>query len=261
MISYLQPGAGRRLSAANFASYPEPYFHPDRVMTEHDLVFLLEGEWEVCQSGQRYRMEPGDVLLLEAGQHHYSETPCAPGTRTMYLHIAAHPQDGQALPSQLKIPTLTKASALNLRRGFQQIINEFYSRDPRRSIRIAALIDLLLCDLAQAAEHQQEKWPVGAVRSILLGNPSVNYSADELAEQMNLPTRRLRYLFQNACGQPLHRYQLDLKLDMARQLLLTEPDHTLSDVAETFGFTDAFHLSHAYKRRFGHAPRDEQKNT
>lgn len=259
MISFLQPGAGRRLGAANFVSYPEPYLHPDRVMNEHDLVFLLEGQWEVCQSGQRYLMEPGDVLLLEAGQHHYGETPCTPGTRTMYLHITAHPQDGQALPGQLKIPTLTKASALNLRRGFQQIINEFYSRDPRRSIRIAALIDLLLCDLAQAAEYHQEKWPVGAVRSILLSNPSVNYSADELARQLNLPSRRLRYLFQNACGQPIHRYQLDLKLDMARQLLLTEPGRTLSDVAETFGFTDAFHLSHAYKRRFGHAPREKQK--
>ena len=259
MISFLQPGAGRRLGAANFVSYPEPHLHPDRVMNEHDLVFLIEGEWEVCQSGERYLMKPGDVLLLEAGQHHYGEMPCTPGTRTMYLHISAAPQDGQPADGALAIPTLTKASALNLRRGFQQIINEFYSKDPRRSVRIAALIDLLLCDLAQAAEYQQEKWPVGAVRSILLSNPGVNYSADQLAEQMNLPARRLRYLFQNACGQPIHRYQLDLKLDMARQLLLTESDRTLSEVAETFGFTDAFHLSHAYKRRFGYAPRKKQK--
>ena len=259
MISFLQPGAGRRLGAANFVSYPEPHLHPDRVMNEHDLVFLIEGEWEVCQGGQRYLMEPGDVLLLEAGQHHYGEMPCTSGTRTMYLHISAAPQDGQPADGALAIPTLTKASALNLRRGFQQIINEFYSKESQRSVRIAALIDLLLCDLAQTAEYRQDQWPVGAVRSILLSNPGVNYSADQLAEQINLPARRLRYLFQNACGQPIHRYQLDLKLDMARQLLLTEPDRTLSDVAETFGFTDAFHLSHAYKRRFGHAPQDDRR--
>ncbi len=258
MLSFLQPGAGRRLDAANFVSYPEPSLHPDRVMSEHDLVFLIEGEWEICQSGQRYLMDPGDVLLLEAGQHHYGEMPCAPGTRTMYLHIAAHPQDGRQLPGCLKIPTLTKASALNLRRGFQQIINEFYSSNPYRTARIAALIDLLLCDLAVSENSAHEQWPVGAVRSILLNQPNVNYTADELAEKLHLPVRRLRYLFQNACGQPLHQYQLTLKLDMARQLLIAEPDRTLSDVAETFGFTDAFHLSHAYKRRFGHAPRDKQ---
>ena len=256
MISFLHPSACRRLSAANFSAYSEPYFHPDRVMTEHDLVYLIEGEWEVCQNSERFLMEPGDVLLLEAGQHHYSELPCAAGSRTMYLHISAHPQDGRALADHLKIPTLTKASSLNLRRHFARIINAFYSQDPYRCVRIAALIDLLLCDLAQSAEEaRQEKWPVGAVRSILLSNPRHNYSADELASRLNLPVRRLRHLFGSACGQPLHRYQLQLKLDMAHQLLLNEPDRTLSDVAETFGFTDAFHLSHAYKRRFGHAPR------
>ena len=58
---------------------------------------------------------------------------------------------------------------------------------------------------------------------------------------------------------PLHRYQLELKLDMARQLLAAEPERTLSDVAETFGFSDAFHLSHACKRRFGLSPRDLKK--
>ena len=51
MLSFLQPGAGRRLDAANLVSYPEPSLHPDRVMSEHDLVFLIEGEWEICQSG------------------------------------------------------------------------------------------------------------------------------------------------------------------------------------------------------------------
>ena len=104
MISFLRPGSGRRLGAANFVSYPEPSLHPDRVMNEHDLVFLIEGEWEVCQGGQRYLMEPGDVLFLEAGQHHYGETPCTPGTRTMYLHISASPQDGQ--PADALSPSL-----------------------------------------------------------------------------------------------------------------------------------------------------------
>ena len=255
MTSLLSSVCRRRVNSANFVYYPAPELHPDRVMKEHDLIYLIEGEWEICQEGKKYFMQPGDVLLLEAGLHHYGEMPCAAGTRTMYLHILADPQDGCPAEGALNIPTLTKASALNLRRGFQRIINEFYSKDAQREIRIAALIDLLLCDLALTDENRREAWPVGEVRSILMLNPSLNYTADELADQLGCPVRRLRYLFRNACGMPLHRYQLELKLDMARQLLLTEPDRTPSDVSETFGFTDAFHLSHAYKRRFGHAPK------
>lgn len=259
MISCLSAGSRRCIQAANFMYYPEPSIHPDRVMNEHDLIYLIEGEWDIWQDGIRYLMQPGDVLLLAAGRHHYGKTPCAAGTRTMFLHVSADPQDGQPLPGSLVIPTLTKASALNLRRGFQRIINEHYSRDSRREIRTAALLDLLLCDLSQSAGDTQEQWPVGAVRSVLLNNPGINYTAGQLAEKLGLPERRLRYLFQKACGMPLHRYQLELKLDMARQLLAAEPERTLSDVAETFGFSDAFHLSHACKRRFGLSPRALKK--
>ena len=258
MYSRLMSGQSRRVSAANFNFYPEPSIHPDRVMTEHDFIYLLEGQWEVCQDGERYLMEPDDVLLLEAGRHHYGELPCLAGTRTMFLHVSAAPKDSLAVSGSLPIPTLTKACPLSVKIGFQQIIDEHYSKSPLREIRIAALIDLLLCDLAQTAEHAPEEWPVGAVRSILLKQPEVNYTAAELSAKLGLPERRLRYLFRQASGMPLHRYQLELKLDMARQLLCTQPDRTLSDIAETFGFSDAFHLSHAYKRRFGHAPKDDK---
>ena len=176
----------------------------------------------------------------------------------MFLHVSAAPKDSLAVSGSLPIPTLTKACPLSIKIGFQQIIDEHYSKSPLREIRIAALIDLLLCDLTQTAEHAPEEWPVGAVRSILLKQPEVNYTAAELSAKLGLPERRLRYLFRQASGMPLHRYQLELKLDMARQLLCTQPDRTLSDIAETFGFSDAFHLSHAYKRRFGHTPKDDK---
>lgn len=258
MINFLTVEQRRQVGSANFAYYPEPELHPDRIMPEHDLVCLMEGGWEIIEEGRRYFMEPGSVLLLAAGRHHYGEKPCLPGTRTMFIHIAALPQDGTETPSALRIPTLTDPAPPRLRGDFRQIINEFYTPGPQRQTRLSALIDLMLCDLAQTPENAPKPWPVDEVRGILLKRPEINYTVGELAEILGLSERRLRYLFQTACGMPLHRYQLELKLDMARQLLLTEPERTLSDAAETFGFTDAFHLSRAYKRRFGHAPRDRQ---
>lgn len=255
MITYLAPGRSRRMTAANFAFYPEATLHPDRIMKDHDFVFLLEGRWEICQDGQVYLLEPGDVLHLAAGRHHYGETPCLPGTRTMYLHMSADPADGTPDPGFPAIPTLTKASSPGLRRDFEGIISTCFSRSSLRDVRISALADLLLCDLAQAGMDAAGQWPVSAVRAILISHPEINYTAADLAARLGLTERSLRYLFREACGIPLHRYQLDLRLDMAHQLLDSEPDRTLSDVAETFGFTDAFHLSHAYKRRFGRSPK------
>lgn len=258
MFSLISTGQRRRVSSANFMYYPMPELHPDRVLKEHDLIYLLEGGWEIIEDRQKYPMEPGDVLFLTAGRHHYGEANCLPGTRTMYIHIAAAEGDGKDSPAALRIPTLTRAAAPHLRRDFRQIVNEYYTPGPQRETRLSALLDLLLCDLAETPENAPKPWPVDAVRAILLKNPEINHTAGEIAAALGISDRRLRYLFQTACGMPLHRYQLELKLDMARQMLITEPERTLAEAAETFGFTDAFHLSHAYKRRFGHAPREDR---
>jgi len=258
MIARLSTDGRRRLTGANFVYYPEPALHPDRVLHEHDLIFLVEGEWEICQDGARHTMQPGDVLLLAADRHHYGLTPCAAGSRTMYLHFSAEPSDGQE-GCGLTLSTLTKSTKPSVHGGFRQLIDIYWSDNPQREIRTAALLDLLLCDLALKEDQPTDAWPVSAVRSVLLNRPNVNFTVAALATELGVSERRLRYLFYQACGVSVHRYQMNLKLDMARQLLLTEPDRTLAGIAETFGFSDEFHLSHAYKARFGHAPREDRR--
>ena len=39
--------APRRITSAGYTSYSMPILHPDRVMPEHDLIYLLEGGWEI----------------------------------------------------------------------------------------------------------------------------------------------------------------------------------------------------------------------
>ena len=76
--------APRRVSAASYIAYKAPSQHPDRIMQEHDLVYFLEGEWEVYQDNIPYLLRRGDVLLLHGGRHHYSKRPCLAGTNTIY---------------------------------------------------------------------------------------------------------------------------------------------------------------------------------
>lgn len=97
--------APRRVSAASYIAYKTPSQHPDRVMREHDLVYFLEGEWEVFQDGVPYLLRAGDVLLLHGGRRHYSRRPCLAGTNTIYIHIFPAPGDAYLPPGSFSAPS------------------------------------------------------------------------------------------------------------------------------------------------------------
>lgn len=86
-------GARRCMSSGNHNLYKTGVVHMDRVMQEHDFIYLLEGEWEIEQNRIMYTMRPDDILILHAGEHHGGRVPCSDGTHTMYLHIEARPDD------------------------------------------------------------------------------------------------------------------------------------------------------------------------
>ena len=37
--------AQRRIVEANYNTYVNPILHPNRVMKQHDFLYILEGEW------------------------------------------------------------------------------------------------------------------------------------------------------------------------------------------------------------------------
>lgn len=81
-------GSSRKISAASYIYYAQGCLHPDRVMQEHDFVYMLNGQWEIFQGREAFFMENDDVLILHAGQHHFGVRDCLPGRRP-YTSISA----------------------------------------------------------------------------------------------------------------------------------------------------------------------------
>ena len=76
----------RHISAAYHNRYNKGLKHPDRIMNEHDFVYLLNGRWEIWQDDTAHHLIPGDVIALHAGLHHYGIQPCSDYTETIYIH-------------------------------------------------------------------------------------------------------------------------------------------------------------------------------
>ena len=47
MSAYLQLMQERRISSANYITMIHPTPHPDRVLSEHDFLYMLDGTWEI----------------------------------------------------------------------------------------------------------------------------------------------------------------------------------------------------------------------
>lgn len=78
---------------------------------------------------------------------------------------------------------------------------------------------------------------------------------DEVARRAGCSQRKLERAFTRALGLTPQRYYQYLRLSAARRMLL-ESRHSVGAVAAGTGFASATSFARAYKRFFGHAPRE-----
>lgn len=317
MSVYLRFPYDRQIGSANHITMIHPTLHPDRVLKEHDFLYMLDGTWEIGEElpagGQKevFRLRTDDLLILPAGRHHYGLTPCSPHNRHMYIHakplkeeIAANtgktagaggnpadpadgkptgpaggnpegpadsnpagPADGNPAGPADGNPAdgLTSFSSLihcqdapRIRSLFEEIISESWTDSGLKKQKLSLLFNLLLCELLEQQE-KEEIQPgaatlVDEVSRLIQSTPQTFFTGKELAERFYVCERTLTNHFKRAFGKTLYAYQMDLKLEMVRQFLLTQPDVKLHETALNFGFCDEFHLSRAFRRKYGLSP-------
>lgn len=85
-----------------------------------------------------------------------------------------------------------------------------------------------------------------------------NISLTELAHLAGLSTSQFALRFRETTGQTPHRFVTALRVERARELLVSG-QHTPSAVAALTGFADQSHLTRHIRRTFGVTPRALQK--
>lgn len=259
----------RKISAAGYITFINGTPHPDRILQEHDFLYMIDGNWEIYQDGVPYYITNGDLLLLPAGRHHYGITPCSPHNRHMYIHNIPDAKDSlfPSLDSAQPCfhPIIHCQSNPQISRLFEEVIAAFWHDSAIREKRLSILFRLMLCDLLEQQERQPclsgKLSPVFEIIRLLQANPQRFYRASELSEQFYLCERTLNHRFREFCGKTFYTYQMDAKLELVRQFLISQPHVTLHETALNFGFYDEFHLSKTFRKKYGLSPKQyRQRN-
>jgi AraC-like DNA-binding protein len=74
-----------------------------------------------------------------------------------------------------------------------------------------------------------------------------------VADDLGLSTSHFRFLFRQATGQPFHKYVLAVRLEKAKELLLSQ-ETSVGAVADAVGFGGISHFSRAFTQRFQVSP-------
>jgi len=245
--------------------YGTGLIHPSEFMSEHDLVYMLEGSWEIYHGDKAYTIYPDDALLLHANQHIYGVTPCPPGTKTVYIHLSAHADDFLAREDAPNIPSADMARIdtvvhcqgdMGVKSIFHDIISAKWSSSAIKTLEVSHLCNLLLCKLHNISVEQSTLKSGMALEAarIIQTTPQTFFTAEMLAKQLHVGERTLRNNFQEYYNQTIYSYQLNIKLHMACHFLIKHPTVTLQETAANFGFYDASHLTKQFKKKYGCPP-------
>jgi AraC family transcriptional regulator len=104
-----------------------------------------------------------------------------------------------------------------------------------------------------SARGQLAPWQVRRAKELLDASPHGNLSLATIAGQCNLSVSHFSHAFRRTFGRPPHRWLLERRLEVVKNLLLTSR-MTLAEIATKCGFADQPALNRSFKRIVGESP-------
>ncbi len=249
MKIYLDPYPRRTVTEANINYYATPFIHPERTMTEHDFIYMLEGEWKIGQNDDVYELKKDSLLILCGKNRHYGVSPCGKDTKTMYFHLSFEENDGLG---DNGLDTLIDASHnKNIRKIFRDIVQAKLEENKKKA---SILVDLLLCELGENKHFTEDSALGDKIKSIIHQNPEKFFSNGELAEKLGVSVKTAETKFKALFGTTIHQYVLQFKTEQAISYFKSFPKMQIKEVAYNLGFYDEYHFSKQFKKIMGLSP-------
>lgn len=257
----------RRVTLCGSNLYPSPEIHPTRMMPEHDLLFINSGTWSVATEDEIFpNLTAGDIVFLRAGMKHRGISKCSLNAHTQYVHFTSHPQDratasdsfvhSRGNTAYLTFPTLIHCNDIShIEEIMNQMSNVFWGHREDKQRTLNMMLNLLLNEVSYYASHEVPKdseW-CSMIIQLFMEDPSLTYSVEELAAELGTSPRTLSSRFSQTMGTSIRQYQINLKLEQAYTALCGS-GMAVKDIAEKYGFCDAYYFSRMFKKKYGFSP-------
>lgn len=245
-------------------------------METHTMLLVSKGSGDLYMNGVRHRLKakaicycpPGTIadirwtpnssvpLELYELQYDVWEFKERTPSRIVYGKRIS------ALMSTGKLPVAATHEALVLVQELYQF-KQFHGVSSGRlatNLRIDAVFKQLLGTLLQSTddEEREEDWleRMRLAVDYMEKHFAEAITRNDMAKRVGLTPEHFSVSFKRATGSGFTEYLTRLRLEKAREELLSGDDRNLDRIAREIGYQDGLYLSRKFKQYFGYSPRD-----
>lgn len=249
------------------------------VLHHHDfyeVYFFTTGNLQYIIEGRTYALKPGDILLIRPMELHqpmFYDRQAPYERRVLWIHrrymerlCAQKPRldacfDTSA-PDHTSLLRPERAEQEILQYQLEMIGYEQGSDDPFSDLSAQTYFVQLLIQLNRVAQRTAREPEPGAVSdstvySVLIyinGHYAEELPLDELAKKFFVSKYHLSREFKRLFGVSVHRYQIQKRLAVARQLMLEGTP--ISEAFQRCGFGDYSSFYRAFKAEYQISPKE-----
>lgn len=252
-------------------SMKETHYH-----THYELIYLMSGECNLFVNHNIYKLLPGDLAIVPAGEIHKTNYPEKGNHQRVAINF--YREDMGLLYSSLgneQMNEFLKCIVISIpekRRDYVEsimtkLIFENDHPDTLSDSFIKVLFQELMLFVMRCQKYEEnvikeidvDNSLIQEVATFIYDNFDKDVYLDEVAEKFNISRSYLSKKFKSITGVGFKEYLVNVRIKHACRLLL-ETDKSITDIAFLCGFNDSNYFGDAFRHIKGLSPNKYRKN-
>lgn len=231
-----------------------------RTLTEYQVIYITKGGGTFENKHGVIKIEEGSIIVLFPNEWHRYKPNEETGWTELFIGF-----NGKFVSNFIDQIDINKKNPV-IKVGINEHFLESFTRvfelakSEQTSFQlIASGVLLRLLGLINASIKEAELSNdrisdiISKIRYIIRENIEIDLNMQELGNQYNLSYSYFRKMFKKHTGISPKQYHLQLKLYMAKEMLLTT-DKSVKEISIDLGFQSSSYFSRIFKQKMGIAP-------
>ena len=231
------------------------HYHP-----HYEIYYMKEGNCRYFIDDRSYSVETGDIIFVPKGIIHRVNYSTDLHSRLLLNFTAEYvPEHILALIPEKKYVFRSKEIMRNIEILFYKIEAEYNNPDHfTEELLKCFTIEMLYLILRHPGNTETSSETGNDMINDIINYMKENYVNDiklsTVAKLKSVSPEHLSRTFKKCTGLGFNEYITLLRLRRAEEMIKTEPDMTISEIAYECGFNDGNYFSYKFKKMYGVSP-------